>query len=510
MKTPHFGAFFITFLHRKDTGILPVPIGSVLQIQLEQGTTMNTDSTPPTHTRTHREGSLNRQILRLAVPNLISNVTVPLLGAIDLAMMGRMNSLTAMGAISLGAMIFNFIYWALGFLRMGTCGFTAQAYGAGRMDECVLTLFRGLAIALVGGLLLWAIQTPILRIALSAAAPEAELAEATARYFRIRIWAAPASIAAFAFAGWFIGLQNSKTPMWVAIFVNLANIGFNYLFVFVFHYGSDGVALGTVLAQYTGLLLYIGFAVRQLSFSKFAFRPRHDVRGVGPARSAGPGRSPFSYPILWRTVADVKALRRFLNVNSDIFLRTLLLIAVFAFFTARSTRFGSEFLVLNTLLYQFFIFYSYAMDGFAHAAEALCGKFTGSGEKREKRRTVRQVFLWGLGIGLAFTLGYGFGFDGIMRIFTDDALILGLSRQYFFWIPLITLLGFPAFLWDGIYAGSLATKAMLLTMAFSVLGFFALFYGFCPLLQNHAMWLAMTGFLCLRGGSMGVWSKRVV
>ena len=428
--------------------------------------------------------ALNGQILRLAVPNLISNVTVPLLGAIDLAMMGRMNSLTAMGAISLGAMIFNFIYWALGFLRMGTCGFTAQAYGANRMDECVVTLFRGLCIALLGGLLLWVLQTPILRIALSAAAPEAELAEATARYFRIRIWAAPASIAAFAYAGWFIGMQDSKTPMWVAIFVNLANIGFNYLFIFVYHFGSDGVATGTVLAQYTGLLLYTVFAVKRLT------KLPHRVR--------------------WRAIAEVKALKRFLNVNSDIFLRTLLLIAVFGFFTARSTRFGSEILVLNTLLYQFFIFYSYAMDGFAHAAEALCGKFTGSGERQEKRKTVRYVFLWGLGIGLAFTLCYGLGFDGIMRLFTDDTQILGLSRQYFFWIPLVTLLGFPAFLWDGVYAGSLASKAMLLTMAFSVLGFFALFYGFCPLLQNHAMWLALTGFLCLRGISMGIWSRRVV
>ena len=428
--------------------------------------------------------SLNAQILHLAVPNLISNVTVPLLGAVDLAMMGRMNSLTAMGAISLGSMIFNFLYWALGFLRMGTCGFTAQAYGAGRMDESVLTLFRGLFIALCGGLLLWVLQSPIIRIALSAAAPEPALAEATARYVRIRIWAAPASIAAFAFAGWFIGMQDSKTPMWIAILINLANVAFNYLFIFVYHYGSDGVAIGTVLAQYTGLLLYIGFSFKKLTSMPHRFK--------------------------WRAIAEPKALKRFLNVNSDIFLRTLLLIVVFAFFTARSTRFGSEILVLNTLLYQFFIFYSYAMDGFAHAAEALCGKFTGSGERQEKRKTVRYVFLWGLGIGLAFTLCYSLGFNAIMRLFTDDTLILGISRQYFFWIPLVTILGFPAFLWDGVYAGSLASKAMLLTMALSVLGFFALFYSFCPLLQNHAMWLAMTGFLALRGISMTLWSKRVV
>ncbi|MCM1041612.1 MAG: MATE family efflux transporter [Bacteroides sp.] len=427
--------------------------------------------------------SLNGQILHLAVPNLISNVTVPLLGAIDLAMMGRMNSLTAMGAISLGAMIFNFIYWSLGFLRMGTCGFTAQAYGAGRMEESVLTLFRGLFIALCGGLLLWVLQTPILKIALSAAAPDAALAEATARYFRIRIWAAPASIAAFAFAGWFIGMQDSKTPMWVAILINIANIVFNYILIFVYHHGSDGVAAGTVLAQYTGLLLYIGFALRKL-----ARLPRC---------------------LSWRKIMETRSLKRFLHVNSDIFLRTLLIILVFAFFTAQSSRFGNETLVLNTLLYQFFIFYSYAMDGFAHAAEALCGKFTGSGQQVEKKRTVKQVFVWGIGIALAFTLAYALFFGGIMGLFTQDTLILEMSRTYYPWVLGITLIGFPAFLWDGVYAGSLASKAMLLTMALSVAGFFALFYGFRPALQNHAMWLAMTGFLALRGLTMGIWWRKV-
>lgn len=425
----------------------------------------------------------NRQILQLAVPNLISNITVPLLGAVDLAMMGRINSLTAMGAISLGAMIFNFLYWALGFLRMGTCGFTAQAYGAKRMDESVLTLFRALTVALGGALLLWIFQTPLLKAALAIASPEADLAQATARYFRLRIWAAPATIGAFAFAGWFIGMQDAKTPMWTAILVNVANIGFNALFVFVYHLGSDGVAIGTVLAQYTGLLLYAVLAGRRIA--------RLSVR--------------FS----WQEVLAWNKLKRFLHVNSDIFLRTLLLILVFAFFTAQSSRMGNETLVMNTLLYQFFIFYSYAMDGFAHAAEALCGKFTGSRQQNLKKAVIRRIFLWGAGIATVFMLGYGLFFESILSVFTNDAGILAMSRPYLPWTLLITLIGFPAFLYDGVYAGSLATKAMLLTMLSATIGFFALFYGFYAPMRNHALWLAMSGFLALRGISMSLWWKRV-
>lgn len=429
---------------------------------------------------------MNREILRLAVPNLISNITVPLLGAIDLAMIGRMNDLTYVGAISLGAMIFNFIYWSLGFLRMGTCGFTAQSFGARKPEECTLTLLRSLFIALCGAALLLILQSPVLHIALLWAQPEAALAEATASYFRIRIWAAPATISAFAFAGWFIGMQDSRTPMWVAIGINVANVLFNYYFIFHAGMGSDGVALGTLCAQYTGLLMNIGFAIRTLR-----------------KKEAG-------WPVSFRKVWIASALRRFLHVNSDIFLRTLLIIAVFSFFTAQSSRLGNEYLVLNTFLYQFFIFYSYAMDGFAHAAEALSGRFTGSGEKERKRKTVRQVFRWGLGIAVLFTTVYAVAYTPILRIFTSEAHILEMSRDYYLWILAISLIGFPAFLWDGVYAGSLATKPMLATMFLSTLVFFLSYYAGAETLHNHAMWLAMTLFLLTRGLSMGLYARKII
>ncbi len=447
----------------------------------------------PLNRTTHRE------ILHLALPNLISNVTVPLLGSIDLAMVGRSGKLEAMGAISLGAMIFNFLYWSLGFLRMGTCGFTSQAFGAGKQEETVLNLYRSLFLALCGALLLLVLQGPILKVALLWAKPEPGLTTATAEYFRIRIWEAPATISAFAFAGWFIGMQNSRIPMYVAISINLINILANYFFIFVSGFGSNGAAMGTVVAQYSGLLLNIGFAAHLLR------KLRKERQGIREDSNAKP-----RYRIRYRDIWQASALKRFLDINSEIFLRTLVIIFVFSFFTAQSTHFGSEYLVLNTLLYQFFIFYSYAMDGFAHAAEALCGRFTGSGEWDRKRRTVKTVFAYGFGIALLFTLVYAFSFDGIFRIFTQDTRILALCGDYYFWILGVVLLGFPAFLWDGVYAGSLATRPMLLTMLVAAAGFFAAYFGFRNNLHNHSMWLAMLLFLVLRGLCMGLMAKRIV
>lgn len=447
---------------------------------------------------------MNKSILKLAIPNLISNVTVPLLGAIDLAMIGRIDSLTAVGAISLGAMIFNFIYWSLGFLRMGTCGFTSQAFGSGNKEETVLTLFRSLFIAGCGAFLLIVLQKPILQAALLWTRPEPDLAEATARYFQIRIWAAPATISAFAFSGWFIGLQDAKTPMWTAICINLFNILFNYIFVFVQGLGSDGVALGTLCAQYGGLLLNIGFALRIL---------RNKYPAASPANGKGKNSARASFPwmkIRASAVFQTRALNRFLHVNSDIFLRTLIIIFIFSFFTAESSRLGKECLVLNTLLYQFFIFYSYAMDGFAHAAEALSGKYTGGGLWFQKRKTVKQIFHWGTGTALFFCIGYAVLYTPILRIFTHDSGILTMSRDYYFWILGIALIGFPAFLWDGIYAGSLATKRMLLTMALAAAGFLSCYFLCRGFLHNHAMWLAMTVFLILRGGLMTLWAPHVL
>lgn len=425
---------------------------------------------------------MNKDILRLAIPNIISNITIPLLGAVDLAMMGHLDNIIFMGAIALGAMVFNFMYWGLGFLRMGTCAFTAQAFGAKDKAEIIHTLVRGLIIAICGASLLLLLQQPILEFVYLWIKPEEHLKEVTSSYFNIRIWGAPAAISTFVFSGWFIGMQDTKTPMFVAIAVNIFNIIFNYVCVFVLNMTSDGLALGTVLAQYAGLVLYVTtILIRHKSLLS-------EIRA--------------------KSLKNIKIMLHFLNVNSHIFIRTLLIISVFSFFTAESTHFGNNILVLNTVLYQFFIFFSYAMDGFAHAAEAINGKFVGSGEHNKKLKSIKYIFAWGLGMTLAFSLAYFFGFQLFISLFTKDSNILLMAKDYIWWIIAITIFGFPAFLWDGIYAGSLATKAMLYTMVIAVIGFFGFYYGFNNIIGNHSLWLAMFMFLFLRSLSMSIVAKK--
>lgn len=428
---------------------------------------------------------MHKSIVKLAVPNIISNITVPLLGAVDLAMMGRLNDIHLMGAIALGAMVFNFMYWALGFLRMGTCGFTSQAYGANQTHTLINILGRGILIALAGAFLLWVLQVPIIHLALRWVDTSPAIASATESYFFIRIWGAPAAIMSFAFSGWFIGMQNTKTPMWIAIFINICNVAFNYIFVFLFDMQANGVALGTVLAQYAGLLLTLFILCTKYKSLLSDFR--------------------------WSLILKLKEMKRFMNVNTDIFFRTLLIISVFSFFTAESARYGSEILVLNTILYQFFIFFSYGMDGFAHAAEALTGKFIGRGEIPVLKNCVKAVFIWGFGLSILAVLIYAFAYQDLLQIFTKDSQIHFIAKGYYYWIVALPILSFPAFLWDGVYAGALATKALLYTMLVAVgLCFFPAYYLLAPYWGNHALWFALLLFLVVRGLSLSLWVKKQI
>lgn len=436
------------------------------------------------HLHTHTLTAMHRQILRLAIPNIISNITVPLLGAVDLAMMGRLDGLVFAGAVSVGAMIFNFMYWAMGFLRMGTAGFTAQAYGAQDTDEQGRILGRSLVLALSGALLLWALQDVILSAAFWYMKPEADLMAVTTSYFKIRIWGAPAAIATFAFSGWFIGMQNTRLPMWVAIAVNVCNLLLNYIFIFVLNMQADGAALGTVVAQYFGLAFYFAALHR---FSPHALRHLREKA-------------------LWRKAA----FRHFLDVNKDVFLRTLLIIVVFAFFTAESARYGNTVLVMNTILYEFFIFFSYAVDGFAHAAEALVGRFTGARQPRERDRCIRAIFLWGIGMASIFAGVYAVAYQPILRLFTQQAVIWQVAAPYLPWVLVMTIIGFPAFLWDGVYAGSLRTRAMFYTMLLATVLYFGVYYATKELWGNHALWAGLIAFLLCRGVLMTALYPRII
>jgi MATE family multidrug resistance protein len=434
---------------------------------------------------------LNRQILKLAVPNIISNISIPLLGIVDMALMGHLESDAYIGAIALGSLIFNFIYWSLGFLRMGTSGFTAQAWGRRDLPETILVFSRAAMIALAVSLVLIILQKPIELLSFRVLNGETRVEELAMTYFRIRVWAAPAALGQFALLGFFLGMQNARLPMVVLVSTNLINLACNYLFVMKLDMGSDGVAYGTVIAQYSGLLIALFY------FRKYFSRL-------------------FKYWSL-RASLEGEKLKNFLRVNKDIFIRTMCLVVVFSIFTARSASSdagssGEEtLLAVNSLLMQFFMFYSFLIDGFAHASEALTGKFIGAGDRDALKKSIRLLFVWGTGISILFTLIYLLAGKVIFGVLTNNPEVIANAKPYFFWVVMVPLISYAAFLWDGIYIGATAGREMRNAMLISTLVvFFPVYILAGKFWGNHGLWLAFMLFMLARSLSMQALSKKAV
>ncbi|KWW29120.1 MAG: multidrug resistance protein, MATE family [bacterium P3] len=439
---------------------------------------------------------MNRRILQLALPNIVTNITVPLLGIVDMAIVGHLSA-AHIGAITIGSSIFNLIYWNFGFLRMGTSGFTSQAYGAGRTDEVVRTLLRALAVGLMIAAALLALQWPIARAACVIFKGSAQVIQLAMTYFFIRIWAAPATLGLYAVKGWYIGMQNAKLPMWIAIFINVVNILCSLLFVAVLRWNIAGVALGTVIAQYSGLLLALALLHRRYGalFKEHADTLRANADSPSSARRA-----------LCREVFQPEALRQFFRVNGDIFLRTVCLAAVFSFITAVSGRISDEILAVDALLLQFFTVFSYFMDGFAYAGESLTGYFIGARENAKLRQSVRLLMLWGVVLTVAFSGIYALGGRHFLHIFSDDPAVIDATMPYMFWTLVVPVCGFAAFLLDGVYVGATASATMRNAMFVATAAFFGLYYGLCLLyptrtayMWNNFLWLSFMVYLTLRG-----------
>lgn len=427
---------------------------------------------------------MNKKILNLAIPNIISNLTVPLLGMVDLAIMGHMESQIFIGAIALGGMIFNVIYMGFGFLRMGTSGFTAQALGARNLKESILTFTRALAVGLMAGLLLIVLQKPIEYIGFMIIGGSEDVEFLARSYFRIRVFAAPATIGLYAITGWFIGMQNARFPMVIAIVINLLNIGFNYLFAIGLDMKSDGVALGTVCAQYSGLILaLILFRVYYFKITKY-----------------------WSY----EEMVDWQSVKQFFNVNKDIFIRTACLIAALSFFTAKSATEGDVFLAANTILFQFFLIFSFFIDGFAYAAEALVGKYKGARNGELLKKAIRTLFIWGVIIALIFSLLYWFGGFFIINVLTDYHEVVLLADNYLFWVIIIPVVSFAAFLWDGIYIGATASSYMRNLMILATIIYFATYYTMSVHYGNDRLWIALIVFLFSRGILQTLFYKKAI
>ena len=426
---------------------------------------------------------MNKKILRLAIPNIISNITVPLLGLVVVGLMGHLGSSVYLGAIAVGSMIFNFIFWIFGFLRMGSSGFTAQAYGNRNFKEVMLIFVRSLIIALVCGIILIILQYPIAKTAFYLSSVSNDILPVLSAYFYIRIYAAPATIALTAILGWLTGMQNAKTPMIIFIAINILNIFYSLIFVIFLDMKAEGVALGSVLAQYSGLLLAI-FLINK-NYRKILKYFEKD------------------------RLFQLRPFVDFLSVNKDIFIRTLLLIITISFFTVSSSKLGNNILAANTLMYQFFIFFSYFMDGFAFAAESLVGKFIGSNNIIMLRKMIKRLFLWGTGFFILFTLIYILLGNSILHLLTNDTETLITVNKYFFWVFLVPFVTFSAFLWDGIYVGAIASKPMRNYMIISVvILFFPSYYLFFSNYGNNGLWAAFLIFLFSRGLLLQLGSKK--
>lgn len=416
---------------------------------------------------------MNRRILALALPNIISNITVPLLGLVDIAIVGHLGDDSLIGGIAIGTAVFNFIYWNFAFLRMGASGCTAQAYGARNFTEIASVFVRALILALAAALLLVVFRRPVGHAVFLLMDGTPHTMSYAADYFYARIWAAPATISMFAFHGWYIGMQNSRFPMYISIGVNVVNLIFCLWFALGLGWGIVGVAWGTVVAQYSGLVLSI------------------ILWGVYYRR--------FLRYIRIRECLKLDALLAFFKINRDIFLRTACIVVVYTFFTSASSGMGDTMLAVNTLLMQLFTLFSYLMDGFAYAGESLAGRYTGAHNVQALNRCVRLLLVWGGVVAVLYTGIYTFGWRTVLSLFTESPAILSEAGGYVGWLIAIPLVAFIPFTIDGILIGATRTAVMRDSVFLSTAIFFAVYYGFRSVIGNNALWAAFLLFLIARG-----------
>ena len=425
----------------------------------------------------HTPENVNKEIYRLALPNIVSNFSIPLLGAVDTALMGRLEPEYYLGAVGIGGVIFNFIYWGFGFLRMATTGLAAQAFGENDIPECGRLLLQATFIGIISSLLLFIFQWSLMDLSflLIDASPEVE--HHARAYFHIRIYAAPATLCLHAIHGVFLGLQNARYPMLLTIVVNLVNIVLNLVFVRMLGMKVEGVALATVIAQYVGLVL-----ASALFFMHY--------RGILTSWNL-------------REVLVFSKLKRFLGISSDIFIRTCCLVFSHAYFTAKSAALSNTFLAINTILLQYVNLLSYAIDGFAFAAESMIGKYKGAQDMRNLKRTTRLIFFWAfLFAGMIMIILVVFG-ERLLHLFTNQMPLVEQAKPYLIWIIIAPVVNVAAYIWDGIYLGATASKAMRNAMILSTLLFFSAVYLLIPF-GNHGLWGALTLLLVARGVSLTV------
>ena len=414
----------------------------------------------------------NKEILKLAIPSILANITIPLVGIVDTAIVGHLSDASAIGGIAIGTMLFDLLYWNFGFLRIGTSGLTAQAYGAGRHDECRKVLTQSLTIALAATLLIWAIQWFFVTAVLAIVPCSVEAASVAREYFFVRIWAAPATLMLFTFKGWFIGNQDTKSPMSVDILVNVVNMAASYYLAVHAGYGVVGVAYGTLIAQYSGLVTAIG-----ILFFRY------------------PGMAVFRYKE-WKAAMKWQEIRRMMSLSGNLIIRSLCFMVVYVGFTSIASKYGDTELAVSSILMKLFMFFSFFVDGFAYAGEALVGKAIG--EQKKVGDIVKLLFNWSIGVGLLFTALYAVLGEQFIGTMTTDTEVLSVAPRYIGWLIAMPIISTLAFMWDGIYVGATAGVQIRNSMIWAAVGFVAAYVVFRPFVGIQALYIAYFAHLLAR------------
>jgi len=412
----------------------------------------------------------HRDVLAIALPMIFSNVTTPLIGAVDTAVIGQLGSAPLIGAVAVGATIFTFFYWAFGFLRMGTTGLTAQASGAVRQREVLATLYRALLVAGAAGLAIIVLQGAIAAAAFTLMGASADVNTAARTYFDIRIWSAPAALVNYALVGWFIGLGRAGMAFRLQLLLNLTNIGLDALFVLGFGWGIAGVAAGTLIAETGAAVVGIAVALRAAEGVKLR---------------------------AWR-VFNAGKLKRMIAVNGDIMIRTLSLLFAFSFFTAQGARSGDLILAANAVLMHFLSVSAYFLDGVAYATEALTGKAIGARDPKRFSAAVRLSSIWAAALSLATGAAFWLAGGAIIDVMTVNTAVREVAKEYLFWAALAPLIGVACFQLDGIFIGATRTRDMRNMMLISLAVYLGAWALLTPLLGNHGLWAALMVLFVVR------------
>ncbi len=428
--------------------------------------------------------SSHQKVWHIAGPMILSNLTVPLLGIVDTAVVGHLEDPYHMGAVSVGAAIFGIVFWGFGFLRMGTTGMTAQAFGQSDNEELRAILARSILIGLGLAVLLLLLQWPVAWIAFEAIHGSELVEQHGQTYFYIRIWSAPATFANYVLLGWFLGMQNARTTLYVVTAVNLINIALDFLFVVGLGFGASGVAAASVIAEYIGLVFALWLVRKQLLLHPGQFQ-----------RSLILHRQKF---------------RKLVSFNKDIFIRNLCLMFTLAFFTTQGARFGDVVLAANAILFNMYTFMAYGLDGFAHASEALVGKAIGSRQRQALVETIKVAAYWTFIVSVLVSIGYYLAGSRIIAMISDIEVVREMAQVYLPWMIFLPLISAWAFLLDGVYIGATCAREMRNTMVVSTfLLFLPSWYLLLPM-GNHGLWLAFTIFIVSRVVTMMALLKPVL